>query len=1288
MVRNSYFTFFLLCFFVAGTTNAQNFIYSESFETNNPFQFWTANGTYQINYFGPSGDRAIDGTKSLKMDITVTGSGTRECTYYWKLPVKINLHGKMDFISYLWMDSETAKYVKLSYNYTFPPTTIQRSPATKTITQYNSWYSQSICLSDDVIYHADYFAKNKIYGSTYDDFGRELNFIQIAIKAVGTKRLVFYIDKLQLKGTVLTQSSFPDYYNSSWAAFQKRLTATKTEKHAQYNNLPPLPNTTGVTLTTKAQEYISKLNNAKISMNSLFTVIDNNEYFEPKYMDSLNTLLGLYPSWITLLKTELNNPSSALRVYSMCATEYNRLTETNIPCGLQETPRLQARVCQDEYEPFSLFLSAAASVNNIKVSYSGFSGPGGVIPSTALDVSIAKVWYQNGRAINGYDGKWLTQELLVKNDNLIKIDEAAKTNYLLVHRTDGTSYYQNISGPLSAVPRTVKIIDSKVLLPFSIPAGRSKQLWFTFHAPENIAPGKYKGNITITADNITASYNIPVEIDILPFKLQNPKLTYSIYYHGYVNDWSWENDPFTSFGKSSKQFLLEMKDLKEHGVLYPTTYQTLSNLHLDLELRNQAGLPKDMLFAAGFSTGNPTGTALTGLKNDIAKWKTKIAQYGYSDLHVYGIDEATGEWLVSQRPAWQAVHEAGAKVFASGYYKHFELVGDLLDVGVIQPEPRKEQADLYHSKGHKIFNYSNPMIGLEDPEVYRRNYGILLWKSGYDGVMNYAYQREFKDIWNDFDIETNQPHPYRDHCFTYPISDGILSTIQWEGFREGVDDVRYLSTLINKVDSLKKKGVDVASYESYINSIDPSQDLDFIREEIINKILAIQAVINVPDPTPASFSLTGAVLIDPTTLKLTFSDQVYSGIYSTGNYLIDNGVSVLKVVLSGKNEITLTTSPHTVNKLYNITVRNLKDPKLQIISATGNTAQYKYSTFTLSNALLVDPTTVKLTFTSQIYSGIYSTGNYLIDNGITVLKAVLTGKNEITLTTSAHVINKLFTITVRNLKDTSRIVIEAPGNLKQYSYSDLIVVKAETGTLSTGAGLKTQTGSISSKVGYFSSVSGTIQFKVNLPRTAVYYVWGRFYYSGVVNDPNSFSISVDGTAKYIFGNNKDYYNKWHWGGDGNQETGVPVKLSLGILTGGEHIVTVSGREIGSSVMFDMILLTTDAAFIPDDKNVVMLGKEEFVTAEIPAPDSYSLSQNFPNPFNPSTQIKFALPAEGHVTLKVFDILGKEVAVLVDDYKDAGYHQVAFNASNLPSGIYIYRIEANSFAQTRKMLLVK
>jgi hypothetical protein len=91
-------------------------------------------------------------------------------------------------------------------------------------------------------------------------------------------------------------------------------------------------------------------------------------------------------------------------------------------------------------------------------------------------------------------------------------------------------------------------------------------------------------------------------------------------------------------------------------------------------------------------------------------------------------------------------------------------------------------------------------------------------------------------------------------------------------------------------------------------------------------------------------------------------------------------------------------------------------------------------------------------------------------------------------------------------------------------------------------------------------------------------------------------------------------------------------------------------------------------------------------------NKYYLSQNYPNPFNPSTKISWQSPVGSWQTLKVYDILGNEVATLVDEYRNAGSYEVEFNSAssikNLASGIYFYRLQAGDYVETKKMILLK
>ena len=134
--------------------------------------------------------------------------------------------------------------------------------------------------------------------------------------------------------------------------------------------------------------------------------------------------------------------------------------------------------------------------------------------------------------------------------------------------------------------------------------------------------------------------------------------------------------------------------------------------------------------------------------------------------------------------------------------------------------------------------------GVENPEIYRRNFGLLLWKANYDGAANFAYQHCSKDkgsVWNEFDT----PHGRRDHNFTYPTMDGVIDTIAWEGYREAIDDIKYATTLKLAIEKAKKsgdgkiKGIALSAEEYLSRRNLKTVDLDTVRLEIINYILQL-----------------------------------------------------------------------------------------------------------------------------------------------------------------------------------------------------------------------------------------------------------------------------------------------------------------------------------------------------------------------------------------------------------------------------------------------------------------
>jgi Fibronectin type III domain. len=139
-------------------------------------------------------------------------------------------------------------------------------------------------------------------------------------------------------------------------------------------------------------------------------------------------------------------------------------------------------------------------------------------------------------------------------------------------------------------------------------------------------------------------------------------------------------------------------------------------------------------------------------------------------------------------------------------------------------------------------------------------------------------------------------------------------------------------------------------------------------------------------------------------------------------------------------------------------------------------------------------------------------------------------------------------------------------------------------------------------------------------------------------------------------------------------TSDTVKKLFGFLQGQKYYWRIQASNVLGSGPW------SDVSIFPQS--------ETDVKAEGGIPTEYSISQNYPNPFNPSTKIIFALPQRALTKLIIYDLLGREVQTLINKELEAGYHEIYFDATNFPSGVYFYRIQSGNFIQTKKMILMK
>lgn len=556
-----------------------------------------------------------------------------------------------------------------------------------------------------------------------------------------------------------------------------------------------------------------------------------------------------------------SNTGPSLIYYPWEATGSQKLNDLSLAISTTAQQTNPISLSLNELEPLSVVLqnlySQDVTINHVSISSlsNQFSE---VFPSDHIDIRVVKNWYVGSAtsiAVSYASDKVRVPELLLKDDALVKTDDVALSNSLRI-TTAGSQIYQNVSSPTAQMPNDATTYDATTLQRFLIPALHAKQLWLTLDTRTAVRPGNYSGNIAvlyhIAGDGAAHTLQIPLSIFVAPVSLQKSDLLYSLYYGGKIGTTSrlqWNQ-------KSQQQYVAEMKDMLAHGVDHPTqnldgeidSASQIVALQNEITLREQAGLACDKYFLADgiASIINPTSTDnSTNPYTNASRLKNSLRQTSScasSQLYMYGADESgngttadQATVLNSEVSAMKSVHYAGAKTFVAGYTGTFDHIGSVLDTFNLSGTPNDAEISQWRQAKKDVYSYNNPQAGVPDPFVYRSNFGLLLWQHGYTGAMDYAYQdgqpdyanrlctdtaSSYCSMWNDFDNAG-----YYDHVFAYPTTNGVIDTIQWEGFREAVDDTRYLATLKTLMQSSSDSAL-AAEINNWLATIKTQTHLD------------------------------------------------------------------------------------------------------------------------------------------------------------------------------------------------------------------------------------------------------------------------------------------------------------------------------------------------------------------------------------------------------------------------------------------------------------------------------
>lgn len=522
-----------------------------------------------------------------------------------------------------------------------------------------------------------------------------------------------------------------------------------------------------------------------------------------------------------------------------------------------------------EYEPASFVIYPFADLGKATFTPGPLKSSKGVsIAETQLDLRVVKVWYQNANGWISYfmdTGLQLTPELLLHDEDLIRVDTAVTANYARIRKPDGTFFHQWITPPKALDttfggpaknytfrPMKEDFEDATTIQPVSLDAGVFKQLWLTVHVPENTAAGIYTGMIAVSAKGHQNLAEIPIILRVLPFNLPEPKTYFDPDRDFFVSTYNYVsreiildqngNDPELA----ARQYLGILKNMRRHNIaLYKVRYPPGEDLAQQLNLAREAGMRMDTIIGSTMRVGRDTShEGLLATRRYAEETRDFFMKHlGHINVYLQSGDEPGASWIVAMRPHWKIYQDLGFKFYTAGHESLYHKAGYIYDMHPAAGNPDDpELTRRWNEIGHAYVGwYAGQHVGVENPAYIRKQYGLTPYRNNFSMLCNYSFAMI---PWNDLAKDV-----YKPMVFAYATRGELVDTMAWEGFREGVDDIRY-ATLLNKlaIEADNPKNPVERRYAGrkalqYLADIDiTGGDMNTARLEIIDRILQLKAM--------------------------------------------------------------------------------------------------------------------------------------------------------------------------------------------------------------------------------------------------------------------------------------------------------------------------------------------------------------------------------------------------------------------------------------------------------------
>ncbi len=522
---------------------------------------------------------------------------------------------------------------------------------------------------------------------------------------------------------------------------------------------------------------------------------------------------------------------------------------------------LRVVAARGEFEPASFLLHSMEVRRGVELAVSDLTTEGGAVMSAKqVDVKVVKVWFQNANAWISYfsdPGLALVPELLLHDENRVHVDLERVANDARVKDSDGERrVWMSPPGdlePSAFDPLRLPFADAKTLQPITLDAGAFKQFFATVHVPEAQAAGVYRGTVVARQGGRRLA-EIPLVVRVLPFVLPSARTSFDLERQFVISTMGGikRSELETALGGDAalarEIFRDYLANQRDHGLIHPRIDQTPE----DFAMLRELGLPTRPVMDGrrfvpwfGLNFGgrlrfDQRTTAKRGAKHCADFYERLL---GHADVIVYYGDEQNAAFMAAHREFFADFLERGIRVASAGHDALLFKAGHVLPVYNMAGTPDDLRTGEWNAIGEMTVGfYGNQHTGSENPQFVRRQSGLLGYFNNLSMIDNCEVQIGAWRPWNDRFFPL-----YRPMAAAYLNRGGVVDTLQWEGFREGVDDIRYASLLkLLARDAIAssdvRRAVEAKKALQFLALLKPGEmDLNVVRAEIIDRILKMLA---------------------------------------------------------------------------------------------------------------------------------------------------------------------------------------------------------------------------------------------------------------------------------------------------------------------------------------------------------------------------------------------------------------------------------------------------------------